>query len=134
MAKKITMKSTFSLDVNTVRQLESLAKRWNTSKSATIRRAIQTVTHQTLPRENPDPDALDRLQILLGLDPEDAAAWEREIRLERDNGRALRRTLSASNKGKQLHREVQAGFADLDAGRIVGGAEAFEIMDRELRD
>lgn len=79
----LTVKSTYSLDVDTVRQLESLAKWWNTSKSAAIRRAIQTVAHQTLPRKNPDLDALDRLQNLLALGPEDAAAWEREIRRER---------------------------------------------------
>ena len=79
----VTVKSTYSLDVNTVRQLESLAKWWNTSKSAAIRRAIQTVAHQTLPRENPDLDALDRLQNLLALGLEDATAWEREMQLER---------------------------------------------------
>ena len=34
----------------------------------------------------------------------------------------------------QLRREVQAGLADLEAGEIVSGAEAFEAMDRELAD
>ena len=79
----VTVKSTYSLDVKTVRQLERLAKSWNTSKSAAIRRAIQTVAHQTLPRENTELDALDRLQHLLALGPEDAAAWEREMQRER---------------------------------------------------
>ena len=79
----MTVKSTYSLDVKTVRQLERLAKSWNTSKSAAIRRAIQTVAHQTLPRENTELDALDRLQHLLALGPEDAAAWEREMQRER---------------------------------------------------
>ena len=133
---KITVKSTYSLDVNTVRQLESLAKWWNTSKSAAVRRAIQTVAHQTLPRENPDLDALDRLQNLLALGQEDAAAWERDIRLEREDGGAARRELSvgAIHKRKQLRREVQAGLADLEAGRVVDGAEAFEAIDQELGD
>ena len=33
-----------------------------------------------------------------------------------------------------LRREVQAGLADLKAGRVVSGAEAFEAMDRGLGD
>lgn len=37
-------------------------------------------------------------------------------------------------KIEQLRREVQAGIADLKAGKVVDGAEAFEIMDRELGD
>lgn len=131
---KITVKSTYSLDVNTVRQLESLAKWWNTSKSAAVRRAIQTVAHQTLPRKNSDLDVLDHLQNLLALGQEDAAAWEREIRLERDNGGTAKLALCASDAGKQRSRKVHAGLADLDAGNVFGGTEAFEILDRELGD
>ena len=37
-------------------------------------------------------------------------------------------------KLEQLRREVQAGLADLEAGRVVSGAEAFEAMNRELGD
>ena len=37
-------------------------------------------------------------------------------------------------KLEQLRREVQAGLADLKAGRIVDGAKAFEAIDRELAD
>ena len=37
-------------------------------------------------------------------------------------------------KLERLRREVQAGLADLNAGRVVDGAEAFEIVDRELGD
>ena len=37
-------------------------------------------------------------------------------------------------KLEQLRREVQAGLADLEAGRVVSGAEAFAAMDRELGD
>ena len=37
-------------------------------------------------------------------------------------------------KLERLRREVQAGLADLEAGRVVDGAEAFEIVDRELGD
>ena len=37
-------------------------------------------------------------------------------------------------KLEQLRREVRAGLADLEAGRVVGSAEAFASMDRELGD
>ena len=37
-------------------------------------------------------------------------------------------------KIEQLRREVQAGLADLEAGKVVSGAGAFEAMDREFAD
>ena len=37
-------------------------------------------------------------------------------------------------KLEQLRREVQAGLADLEDGKVVSGAEVFEAMDRELGD
>ena len=37
-------------------------------------------------------------------------------------------------KLEQLRREVQAGLADLEEGKVVSGAEAFAAMDRELGD
>ena len=37
-------------------------------------------------------------------------------------------------KIEQLRREVQAGLAELEAGKVVSGAEAFEAMDPELGD
>ena len=37
-------------------------------------------------------------------------------------------------KLEQLRREVRAGLADLEAGKVVSGAEAFEAMTRELGD
>ena len=37
-------------------------------------------------------------------------------------------------KIEQLRREVQAGLADLEAGKVVVGAEAFEAMEREFAD
>jgi len=37
-------------------------------------------------------------------------------------------------KIEQLRREVQAGLADLEAGKVVSGVEAFEVMDREFAD
>ena len=82
----ISVKSTYSLDVETVRQLEGLAKRWNTSKSAALRRAIQTAAKQELPTDSEGLDALDRLQSLLALDSGAAAVWEVRNRQERRAG------------------------------------------------
>ena len=79
----ITIKSTYSLDVETVRQLEELAKRWNTSKSGALRRAIRSAAKQVLSDHNEALDALDRLQALLALDRESAQAWADEVRQER---------------------------------------------------
>ena len=78
-----TIKSTYSLDVETVRQLEGLAKHWNTSKSAALRRAIRTVARRALPLNTESLEALDRLQRLLGLDQQAATEWESEVRRER---------------------------------------------------
>ena len=35
---------------------------------------------------------------------------------------------------EQLRREVQAGLTDLEAGEVVGGAEAFEAAVKEIGD
>ena len=82
----VTVKSTYSLDVATVRQLESLAKRWNTSKSAALRRAIQAAAKEELPADSEGLDALDRLQSMLALDSGGAAVWEVRTRQERRAG------------------------------------------------
>ena len=76
----ITVKSTYSLDVETASQLESLAKYWNTSKSAALRRAIRSAAEQALPEGGERLNALDRLQDLLALDRESASGWENQVR------------------------------------------------------
>ena len=82
----ITVKSTYSLDVETVRQLDGLAKRWDISKSAALRRAIHAAAKQELPIDSEGLDALDRLQSLLALDSGAAAVWEVRNRQERRAG------------------------------------------------
>ena len=84
----VTVKSTYSLDVDTVRKLEDLAKRWRTSKSAALRRAINAAAKQADSIDNEGLDALDRLQSLLALDQETAGLWADQVRQER---RAARR-------------------------------------------
>ena len=79
----MTVKSTYSLDVDTVRQLEDLAKRWNTSKSAALRRAIRTAAEQAPSDDSVKLNALDQLQDLLALDRKSADAWESNVMQER---------------------------------------------------
>ena len=79
----LTIKSTYSLNVETVRQLEDLAKRWNTSKSAALRRAIRTAARRAFPLNTESLDALNRLQRLLSLNQQTAADWENEVKRER---------------------------------------------------
>ena len=53
-----TIKSTYVLDVGTVRGLEKIARRWNVSTSEALRRAI----HASAEQER--PEAGDKLQAL----------------------------------------------------------------------
>jgi hypothetical protein len=79
-----TIKTTYSLDVETVRQLEQMARRWNVSKSEALRRAIRAAATEGLPEEGHGAiSALDELQRSLCLDAEEAVGWEEAARLER---------------------------------------------------
>jgi len=80
-----TVKSTYSLDVASIRRLESLARTWQVSKSEVIRRALRIAVltaHQ--PEEALAAAALDRVQHSVrerGVDL--VAQWERELKAER---------------------------------------------------
>jgi len=85
---KITVRSTFALDPETVTALDRLARRWRVSKSDALRRIVNAASAV----ENVDATAdalaaLGELQDLLGLDARKAEAWIREIRAEREAGR-----------------------------------------------
>jgi hypothetical protein len=79
-----TIKGTYSLDVETVRALEALARRWNVSKSEALRRVIQAGAARE-PREagREALRALDELQRSLSLTRSAAAAWSARARAER---------------------------------------------------
>jgi len=77
-----TIKSTYALDVATVRALEGLARRWNVSKSEALRRAVRVASGQRTPQREALA-ALDRLQKSLRLPPAKARAWARATRQER---------------------------------------------------
>ena len=78
-----TVKSTYALDVETVRSLEDMARAWGVSKSEALRRAIRAA------RREPDSDvpkalaALDALQASLVLESQTAARWGKKTRGER---------------------------------------------------
>ena len=78
------IKSTYSLDVETVRTLESLARRWNVSKTEVVRRAIRAAAQEKSPRVREKLEALRQLQDYVRRRGIDVEAWEREIRATRD--------------------------------------------------
>jgi hypothetical protein len=77
-----TVKTTYSLDQDTVRTLERMAHRLKVSKSEALRRAIQTMARLEPPVDE-ELVALDRLQHSLGLSAEKARRWETSVREER---------------------------------------------------
>jgi transposase-like protein len=79
----MTIRSTYALDVDAVRTLEEIARRWGVSKSEALRRAIRTAgAHAEAPQRSPS-EALDELQRSLGLTAAAARAWARRVRQER---------------------------------------------------
>lgn len=77
------IKSTYSLDVESVRTLETLAKRWSVSKSEVLRRAIRIAASEDTTTRSVALDALDRLQSSLRERNVDTAEWARELKAER---------------------------------------------------
>lgn len=78
-----TIKSTYSLDVESVRALETLARRWNVSKSEVLRRAIRLAVREGGPGEDAALGALDRLQASLRDRKIDVTRWSRDLKNER---------------------------------------------------
>ncbi len=77
------IKSTYSLDIESVRTLEALAKRWSVSKSEVLRRAIRIVASEDATTQSVALNALDRLQSSLRERKLDTAKWAREVTAER---------------------------------------------------
>jgi hypothetical protein len=78
-----TIRSTYALDVDTVRALERMARRWNVSKSEALRRAIRNAEKEGAGSDDDALDALDKLQRSLKLTPARARAWATAVRTER---------------------------------------------------
>jgi predicted DNA-binding protein len=82
---KMTIRSTFALDAETVAALDHLAERWGVSKSEVVRRIV----HAAAVIEEADVasdavTALEELQKRLGLTEEQAEEWIREVRAQRE--------------------------------------------------
>ncbi len=79
-----TIKSTYSLDLNSVRTLEALAERWDVSKSEVIRRALRIAL---VAGDDTDGsvalEALTRLQESVRERGVDLGQWERDLVAER---------------------------------------------------
>jgi hypothetical protein len=78
-----SVKSTYSLDVETVRALEEMARRWGVSKSEALRRAIRAAKHGSKPAKPDALAALGELQRSVKLDRRAASRWTERVRAER---------------------------------------------------
>lgn len=78
-----TVKSTYSLDVESIRTLEKLAQCWNVSKSEVLRRAIRIAAMGGNPGDGATLKALDRLQATVRTRKVNLARWERDLKVER---------------------------------------------------
>lgn len=80
---RASVKSTYTLDLETVRKLERVAARWRVSKSEVLRRAIDAVAREQAAAAPSPLEALDQLQQSLKLSASEAEKWSREVRQER---------------------------------------------------
>lgn len=78
-----TIKSTYSLDVESVRKLDALAQRWKVSKTEVLRRAIRLAEVEGGPGDGAPLGALDRLQTSLRERRVDVRQWARDSKAER---------------------------------------------------
>jgi ribbon-helix-helix CopG family protein len=80
---RTTVKSTYALDVETVRDLEEMARRWKVSKSEALRRAIRAAKLAPASQAVEKAATLDELQRALHLSPDAARRWQDRVRRER---------------------------------------------------
>ena len=78
-----TVKTTYSLDVETVRALEGMARRWGVSRSEALRRTIRAAAGERAPGAPKALAALSALQRSLDLSSDAAGRWARQAKLER---------------------------------------------------
>ena len=74
-----TIKTTYSLDVESVRALDELAGRWGVSKSEALRRTIRSEAARQPARGRDALAALDQLQAALRSRNVDLEQWAREV-------------------------------------------------------
>lgn len=83
-----TIKSTYSLDLESVRALEALARRWNVPKSEVLRRAIKAVAAEEAGHAGGPLATLHQLQASVRDEGVDLGQWARDVRTERRTARA----------------------------------------------
>ncbi len=73
------IKATYSLDEPTVRKLEEIARKWETSKSGALSRLINQGASDAEDAEvKRKLEALDDYQRIMNLTPEQVEQWQRE--------------------------------------------------------
>jgi len=85
----MTVRGTYALDLDTVRKLEELAKKWGVSKSEALRRSIQSAASSQVPVSD-RLQAFRALQRSLGWTKSQAREWEKRVRGERRASSAKR--------------------------------------------
>ena len=80
------VKSTYSLDLETVQALDDLARRWGVPKSEVLRRIIREAAHAEDAGGGSPLAALDTLQSSARVSRARADAWVRDVRAEREAG------------------------------------------------
>lgn len=78
-----TVKTTYTIDLETKSALDRLAARWDVSKSEALRRAIRQAAGAS--RVTDRLAALDTLQRRARLTPTQATRWTETLREERQN-------------------------------------------------
>lgn len=79
----IKIKTTYSLDPETIADLDRIAAHWDVSKSEALRRVIRAGASEVRPPGIEALEALDRLQASLVLDAKKAKAWSASVHDER---------------------------------------------------
>jgi len=75
----MTIRSTYALDVETVRKLEELAKHWGVSKSEALRRSVRAAT-KTQEGASERLQAFERVQRTVNLTRTQAAQINQRLR------------------------------------------------------
>jgi predicted transcriptional regulator len=81
-----SVRSTYSLDLETMRRIENLARRWDVSKSEVLRRALRMADEHAAGAER--LTLFRELQRRANLSSEQVDAWVADVRAERDAWRA----------------------------------------------
>jgi predicted transcriptional regulator len=80
----MTHRTTFALDLETIRRLKRLATRWQVSQAEVVRRAVAQAESQ---REPPIPNPVAMLRQLLaggqGLEPKEAESYLAQVYADR---------------------------------------------------